>query len=127
METLIYLDTHVVAWLYAGTIDRISARGAGLIREKALRVSPMVRLELQYLYEIERVKTPASEVLSSLQREIGLSICDHPFALVAEGAERLDWTRDPFDRLIVAQAGIGENLLLTKDETIREHYACAVW
>ncbi len=127
METLIYLDTHVVAWLYAGAIDRISPPGADLIRVKGLKISPMVRLELQYLYEIDRVKIPAPEVVSSLQREIGLEICDRSFVRVAEHAERLVWTRDPFDRLIVAQASIGENLLLTKDETIRKHYEHAVW
>jgi PIN domain nuclease of toxin-antitoxin system len=127
MEPVIYLDTHVVAWLYAGAIDRISPYGAGLIRDNQIRISPIVRLELQYLYEIDRVKMPASEVVSSLQGEIGLAICDRPFALVVEAAEQLAWTRDPFDRLIVAQAGIGENPLLTKDEIIREHYRAAVW
>ena len=127
MESLIYLDTHVVAWLYAGNLDRISGRGVKLIRQKMLRISPMVRLELQYLYEIERVKTPASEVVASLEREIGLEICDHPFTSVTELAEHLAWTRDPFDRLIVAQAAIGQDLLLTRDEIIRNHYTHAVW
>ena len=87
----------------------------------------MVRLELQYLFEIERVKTPASEVVTALEREIGLEICDHPFAIVAELGERLCWPRDPFDRLIVAQAAIGQDLLLTKDKTIREQYSHAAW
>jgi PIN domain nuclease of toxin-antitoxin system len=127
METLIYLDTHVVAWLYAGAVDKISANGADLIREHSIRISPIVRLELQYLYEIERVNRPSSEVVSSLQRQLELALCDRPFPLVAEAAEQLGWTRDPFDRLIVAQASIGENLLLTKDETIRKHYDQAVW
>lgn len=127
MDTLIYLDTHVAAWLYAGALDSISARASALLRENALRIAPMVRLELQYLYEIERVTRPAPEVVLSLQRAIGFEICDHPFDLVVEHAERLDWTRDPFDRLIVAQASIGQDRLLTKDETIRDHYAHAVW
>jgi PIN domain nuclease of toxin-antitoxin system len=37
------------------------------------------------------------------------------------------WTRDPFDRLITAQAASYNQVLLTKDETIRKHYANAIW
>jgi PIN domain nuclease of toxin-antitoxin system len=39
----------------------------------------------------------------------------------------MKWTRDPFDRLITAQAALGESTLLTKDDTIRTNYANAVW
>ena len=38
-----------------------------------------------------------------------------------------DWTRDTFDRLIVAQAKTRDASLLTKDRTILEHYPHAVW
>ena len=37
------------------------------------------------------------------------------------------WVRDPFDRLIVAQAIANEAPLVTKDEKIRRHYRRAVW
>jgi len=37
------------------------------------------------------------------------------------------WTRDPFDRLIVAHAIKANCNLLTKDEKIRKNYAHAVW
>jgi PIN domain nuclease of toxin-antitoxin system len=42
-------------------------------------------------------------------------------------AESLAWTRDPFDRIIVGQAAIRNDLLLSKDETIRAHYNGGVW
>jgi len=38
-----------------------------------------------------------------------------------------EWTRDPFDRLIVAHAAANDARLLTKDEKIRRHYKRAVW
>ncbi len=47
------------------------------------------------------------------------------FERVVETAERQAWMRDPFDRLIVAQASLAAAPLLTKDRTIREHYAKA--
>jgi PIN domain nuclease of toxin-antitoxin system len=49
------------------------------------------------------------------------------FAAVVENALQQKWIRDPFDRLIVAQASTNEAPLVTKDEKIRRHYRRAVW
>lgn len=92
-----------------------------------LRISPMARLELQYLYEVQRIGVSAAPIIDELASLIGLRICDAPFAGVVKLAERQDWTRDPFDRLIVAQASLREAPLITKDEAIRGHYNAAVW
>jgi PIN domain nuclease of toxin-antitoxin system len=128
VAALIYLDTHVAAWLYGA--------GSALLSEKAvrdieaaeeIRISPMVRLELQYLYEIGRVKLPATLVLDALQAELGIRVCDAPFPAVARAAESETWTRDPFDRMIVAQASLREAPLITKDRHLHEHYDRAVW
>jgi PIN domain nuclease of toxin-antitoxin system len=37
------------------------------------------------------------------------------------------WARDPFDRLIVANARARDAVLVTKDERILRHYPLAVW
>jgi PIN domain nuclease of toxin-antitoxin system len=39
----------------------------------------------------------------------------------------LNWTRDPFDRLIAAQALCRGIPLLTKDESIRRRIKLAAW
>lgn len=124
---MIYLDTHVVAWLYAGRPDLLSPVACSLIDEHDLLISPMVALELQYLFEVKRASKPAAVVIPFLQGEIGLGVCTLPFHKVAAVAIGLSWTRDPFDRLIVAQAALAAAPLVTKDETIREHYSRAVW
>jgi PIN domain nuclease of toxin-antitoxin system len=50
------------------------------------------------------------------------------FPTIAEVALGEGWTRDPFDRLIVAHAKAnGIAPLITKDEAIHEHYANARW
>jgi len=128
VASLIYLDTHVLAWLYARGSAGLPPVPARRIEEaQEIRVSPMVRLELQYLYEIGRVTEPALPVLDALESALGLVVCGAPFSLVVREAETLDWTRDPFDRLIVAQASIHDAPLLTRDGMIHEHYARAVW
>lgn len=127
MAAVAYLDTHVVAWLFAGDAGLLTERARTIVRENALLISPCVRLELQYLYEIGRTRAPARTVARALADSIGLGLCDLPFGRVIEAAERQSWTRDPFDRIIVAQAALAGAPLVTKDRTIQEHYAKSVW
>ena len=49
MAAVAYLDTHVVAWLCAGQVELLTDRALRLLRDSDLLISPMVRLELQYL------------------------------------------------------------------------------
>jgi len=127
MADLIYLDTHVVVWLYAGDLNLFSPRVQRDLEENALFISPIVSLEVQYLHEIGRITTEASEVIDELRRAIDLQISDIPFSQVVAQALRNTWTRDPFDRIITAQAALGQHRLLTKDRTIRDHYDRAYW
>jgi PIN domain nuclease of toxin-antitoxin system len=113
--------------LYAGRADLFPLRAKALIDDNELLVSPMVSLELQYLYEMRRAKEPASSVLEELRRALQVRPCELPFQQVVEAAWSEDWTRDPFDRLIVSQARLGKASLLTKDRTIRDRFEGAVW
>ncbi len=128
MAALIYLDTHVVVWIHASALERLSSRAIRRLEEaEEIRISPMVRLELQYLYEIGRVTGPAGPVVDALQASLGLRVCDAPFPVVARAAEGETWTRDPFDRIIVAQAALARAPLLTKDRALHDHYDRATW
>lgn len=123
-----YLDTHVLAWLYARQLHLFPAAVLERLESSSeLRVSPMARLELQYLFEIGRVTEPAVTVLDALEATLGLDVCEAPFAAVVRGAGDLNWTRDPFDRLITAQAALFDAPLLTRDRGILGHYPHAVW
>ena len=123
-----YLDTQIVVWLAEANLAKLSQRALSLIQTADLRISPVALLELQYLYEIKRIVVTPQEILVKLNTEVGLTLCDHPFPIIAEVALGESWTRDPFDRLIVAHAKAnGASLLLTKDEVIRANYAHAQW
>jgi PIN domain nuclease of toxin-antitoxin system len=124
---VIYLDTHVAIWLYSGRFDLIPQSAKELLNTHELRISPMVRLELQYLYEIDRLSTPAAAVFDELAGAIGLTVCAEPFSAIVTEAERQSWTRDPFDRIIVAQSSYSSSSLVTRDERIHQHYTHAVW
>jgi PIN domain nuclease of toxin-antitoxin system len=124
---VIYLDTHIVIWIYDGDVDKLSKTAAEQIQSDDLRISPAVILELEFLHEIHRLKRTASHIATTLTREIGLQVCELSFVTVAESAVEQKWVRDPFDRLIVGHASANEAPLITKDEKIRRHYRRAVW
>ena len=124
---MIYLDTHAIVWLYAGETERFSATGRELIENHNLQISPIVFLELQYLKEIKRLTVEPALILENLASTIGLEICNSSFLQIVTEAILQNWTRDPFDRLIVATAAANNAPLLTKDTTILEHFTDAIW
>ena len=124
---MIYLDTHVVVWLYAGEHARIARPARRLIDTEPLFISPVLLLELAFLEETGRIRAQARTIFTELQELVALSVCDLPFAEVSIASLQLKWTRDPFDRLIVAQALARGARLITKDRFIRRHFKDAVW
>lgn len=124
---MIYLDTHVVVWLYAGLGEKFSQSIKVLINESELYISPIIRLELHYLVEIQRITAAADTIIADLSNRIGLRVCDRDFNDIVGQALMIPWTRDPFDRIIVANAGLNDDILISKDQSIREHYLHARW
>jgi PIN domain nuclease of toxin-antitoxin system len=84
-------------------------------------------LELAYLHEVGRARDPVPAMLAALRRDIGAEVADVSLATLVQTAIGLDWTRDPFDRLIAAHAIVADIPLLTADRTIRENLALATW
>ena len=123
-----FLDTQVLVWLCEGRTEKLSAAARATIEDSELAISPMVLLEVEYLHETKRIVKPPLALLNHLQSQIGLQVRDHAFAAVIHTALFETWTRDPFDRIIVAQARCeGQVPLVTSDLKIRENYPAAVW
>lgn len=127
MAALIHLDTHVVAWLFAGETARLPKVVRHRIQTGSIAISPMVELELQFLFEIGRTSQPGAVVVRDLADRIGLGLSEGPFPTVVAMATQLSWTRDPFDRLITAQAMAEQANLLTRDKVIRANFRGAIW
>jgi PIN domain nuclease of toxin-antitoxin system len=119
---LIYLDTHIVVWFYANDKQRFSTAMQTLMNQHEWTISPVVRLELQYLHEIGRINPTADTIIGYLVQRVGLTLCSKPFNDVIAKATQLSWTRDPFNRILVAQASLHADLLVTSDQTIRARY-----
>jgi PIN domain nuclease of toxin-antitoxin system len=122
-----YLDTHVLLRLFLGDLEKLSVPARKAIEEEDLFVSPAAVLEIELLHEIGRLEPTASKLIGVLEQDLGLRVCELPFRTVVQHALKESWGRDPFDRLIVANAKANEATLVTKDEKIRRNYARAIW
>jgi PIN domain nuclease of toxin-antitoxin system len=127
MSQQVRLDTHVVVWLYAGLVERFSPTAHVTLEQRDLVVAPMVELELTLLHEIGRLSVSGTEILGDLHHRVGLRVSDVPWPAAVRAAAGLTWTRDPFDRLIVADALAAGTSLLTRDDRVRERVPSAMW
>jgi len=66
-QPVVYLDTHVVVWLYAGLTENLSDNAKKAIENCEVLISQIVRLELQFLFEIARIKARPSNIISKIQ------------------------------------------------------------
>jgi PIN domain nuclease of toxin-antitoxin system len=107
---VILLDTNALIWMAAG-----HRRARPLTDQPApLRVSPASLLELHFLEESGRIRVDIDAVVAD-----GRWTIDEPPSLpwmLRAGEER--WTRDPFDRLIVAHGRLRGWRLATADDAI---------
>ena len=127
MATL-YLDTHAAVWLYAGRTNLLGARYRKALADNTnLLVSPMVALEIAYLQETGRLTEGPTEILHRLHLDFAVTTCHATFHLIAAEACRLAWTRDPFDRIIVAHASLHATPLATRDRDIHANFSLALW
>ena len=124
---MIFLDTHIVVWLYSGYFEKLSEKAKQLMEVEELLISPMVILELQYLFEINRIKVASLEIYEDLHFNIGLRLDETPWSCIIKQSLSINYTRDPFDRLIIAHAQVSKSKLITKDENILSQYNQALW
>lgn len=111
---MILLDTNAVIWL-----DQNHVRVRALARSSSrLMVSPATLLELQLLDELGRLRLRAR--LRGIIESDRWEIDDPPALEWFERSAEESWTRDPFDRLIVAHARLRRVRLATGDGAVLE-------
>ena len=127
-RVIAYLDTNVVLFLVHGETKRITRRAAQAVERYDLLISPMVMLELNYLYEVGRIVVRAEAIFKELYNSIDLRVCSLPFDRIVETAAKESWTRDAFDRLIVSQAKANDQApLISSDSVVAGQYSNVIW
>jgi PIN domain nuclease of toxin-antitoxin system len=108
---LILLDTNAVIWVHHG-----HRRGRRLDAHLGqLYVSPANFLELQLLVEVGRIRLRPGAAVRDLANDDRWAMDSPSSADWFERSLDLAWTRDPFDRLLVAHAALRGWRLATGD------------
>jgi PIN domain nuclease of toxin-antitoxin system len=121
------LDTHVVLWWMAGETDRLGQQAAETIAAGKARIliSAVVVWEVAIKRRLGKLDAPA-DLLEQLERA-GVDM----LPITARHADRVGTLpmhhRDPFDRLLIAQAEVESFTLVTADDCIDDYEVEVVW
>jgi PIN domain nuclease of toxin-antitoxin system len=121
------LDTHVAVWLLLGQRARVSADAVDALEnpENEVALSAASVWEIAIKRSLGKVTLPDGWT-AALQR---LRFDPMPVtAIHAAAVERLPWHhRDPFDRLLVAQASVEDCALVTSDHRLCKYEIEILW
>lgn len=114
------LDTHVVLWWLGGDAALApGARDAIAGAESDVAVSAASAWELGIKQASGKLRIP-DDLAQRLRRD-GMRLLDVTFAAAAAAAALPPVHRDPFDRMLVAQAQLGGRTLVTADAQIARY------
>jgi PIN domain nuclease of toxin-antitoxin system len=120
----ILLDTHFLLW---------AVLGAERLREfpwldgyRPWGVSPVSFLEIQFLAEVGRLEVQQPSFTQTVVADPRFILDEAPLVALIEKALPLSWTRDPFDRLLVAHSEARRVPLCSLDRSIRSNHRLLV-
>ncbi|MBN2498974.1 MAG: PIN domain-containing protein [Deltaproteobacteria bacterium] len=115
------LDTHFVIWIVLGS--RRLVEYPWLERYRPWGISPVSLLEIQYLAEVGRLEAQNPELTDALLTDPRFVVDELPLLALIKNAIPVQWTRDPFDRLLAAHSRARRVALCSVDRGIREHHS----
>lgn len=114
------LDTHFLLWLVLNTA-RLSDF-PWLDQYRPWGVSPVSLLELRFLAEVGRLELDAPGFMDTLLGDDRFIVDEVPLLGLVRHALALEWTRDPFDRLLAAHSSARRVPLVTVDRGLLLHH-----
>lgn len=115
-----FVDTHVLLWRLLEPKRLSKKLSAIFLQPQSMFLVPtIVLLEIQYLKEIGRVDLEISSVWEIFQQEDVFKLVPFDESALRHSLT-LTSTRDPFDRVILAQALAASLPLLTKDRWMKQ-------
>jgi len=113
----VLLDTHFLLWAVLDS-PRLDAYSEWLDAYRPWGVSPISFLELEYLAEVGRIELRPDALVDAVGADPRFDVDDVPLLNLIRKALPLDWTRDPFDRLLAAHSTARRVPLCTVDRVI---------
>jgi len=122
MTVRILLDTHIALWAVAGS-RRLSREAKDLILSAdTVFVSAATLWEIAIKHALRKASMPVSsqEALTAF-RDAGYELLDIRPEHACAVEQLSSWHRDPFDRMLVAQALLEPITLVTADEMVSRY------
>ena len=124
------LDTHTFLWM-AGDLSSLSANVLEILEEKSHRLflSAASGWEIAILQQLKRLELPDAPQRFIPEAMQKLNVMPIPIGFTtAISAATLPFIhRDPFDRLIIAEALKEKMMVLTKDDLFAEYGVQVLW
>ena len=121
------LDTNVVVWLLLGDRDRVSPEAVQALEDTTTDVALSAASVWEIAIKRSLGKVTLPDGWSGALQRLGFSPMPIT-AIHAVAVERLAWHhRDPFDRLLVAQASVERCALVSADRRLSKYPVDIVW
>ena len=124
------LDTCVALWFFEGS-QRIPDRVREALTDPSqdVMLSDVSVLEIVIKHQIGKLRldAPPSRIILPLARKHGMEILPLTTADILALERLADFHRDPFDRLLIAQAITRRFTLVTPDPLIRQYPIDSLW
>lgn len=124
------LDTHTFLW-WNGNSSRLSPDAFALIQDRSndLLLSIASVWEIQIKQQLGKISLPAPllEIVNKQKTENGINWLPIELSHVLGLASLPDYHKDPFDRLLIAQAMIEELTLISDDSKMAKYPIQVVW
>lgn len=116
----VLLDTHFLIWIVLES--KRLANFSWLDRYRPWGVSPVSFLEIQFLAEVGRLSVTNPQFINTVSNDRRFIVDDLSLDALVSHSLELDWTRDPFDRLLVAHSLARRVAFCTTDRLIRSRH-----
>jgi PIN domain nuclease of toxin-antitoxin system len=116
----VLLDTHFLLWLLTGS-PRLK-KYPWLADRRPWSISPVSLLEIRFLHEIGRLTVDHEALASALAADPRFVIDDVSLSILIDAAMTVDWTRDPFDRLLAAHSQARRLEFCSADRAVQAHH-----
>lgn len=126
----VLVDTHVLIWAELDN-GRISSRAQELLESTESEIFVSAASAWELVTKVRLGKLPGAEALVATFPQRIEALGFHKLSVTIEHAQRaglLDGDhKDPFDRLLVAQALIEEMIILSNDQALDRWHVSRLW
>ncbi len=120
------LDTHALLW-WVTDDARLSRRARNVIAAGDILVSVVSAWEIEIKRGLGRIEADTHAILGEVSTTEGFRWLDIRPSHVAALADLPTLHRDPFDRMLIAQANQERVALVTRDKDVRRYPIDIVW